>query len=463
MDSYYENIRNQNYEKAQRSIEKNKLIKKNRNALLYNLEMGKLYRLQKDYTNSNIHLNYADAISENNRKSLGDIMVSNVANPMLQYYRGEDHEQFMMHYYKALNYVSMGLTDDAVVEAKRITLSNNIQFNKFKNKEKRYSQDAFALNLQGMIYEMAGDMNNAFIAYRNAVELYQNANNNFYYGVEMPAQLKKDYRRAANAMGFSTDLFQYENNICDQVMDSSSENGSLILFIEEGQAPVKEQAEILITSSNNGIGSFNYIDANGLDANMNFNYGLYGIGQEKLTDIRTMRIAMPKYIVQNWQPKEFTIDANGIQYQPQLAQNINSIATSTLRERYATELANALARQLTKKGIEKGSQFLATTIAKNNMTENKNDSTQSQKEERKEKQNNKAENIGKAVGFVFNMINSGTEKADTRNWQSLPAFVHYVRIPLHAGENKITINNNGLPTTIIVQGKKGLQMMGLVI
>ena len=170
-------------------------------------------------------------------------------------------------------------------------------------------------------------------------------------------------------------------------------------------------------------------------------------------------IAMPKYIVQNWQPKEFTVDANENQYQPQLAQNINNIATNTLKERYATELANALARQLTKKGIEKGSQFLATAISKNNMTENKSDSTQSQKEERKEKQNNKAENIGKAVGFVFNMINSGTEKADTRNWQSLPAFVHYVRIPLHAGENIIMVNNK----VIIVEGKKGLQMNTVVL
>ena len=459
MDSYYENIRNQNYDKAQRNIEKNKLINKNRNALLYNLEMGKLYRLQKDFVNSNIHLNYADVILENNRKSLGDIVVSNVANPMLQYYRGEDYEQFMMHYYKALNYVTLGLTEDAVVEARRITLSNNTQFNKFKNKEKRYSQDAFALNLQGMIYEMAGDDNNAFIAYRNAVGLYKNANNNFYYGVEMPAQLKKDYCRAANAMGFSTDLFQYENNICDQVIDSSNDNGSLILFIEEGQAPVKEQSEILITANNNGIGSFNYVDANGLDANLNFNYASYGIGVEKLTDLRTMRIAMPKYVVQNWQPREITINANGSQYQPQLAQNINSIATNILNERYATELANALARQLTKKAIEKGTELLTAAIAKSGKKVNKNDSTQAQKEERKEKQNNKAENIGKAVGFVFNMINSGTEKADTRNWQSLPAFVHYVRIPLHAGENKITVNN----TTIIVQGKKGLQMNTVVL
>jgi hypothetical protein len=30
----------------------------------------------------------------------------------------------------------------------------------------------------------------------------------------------------------------------------------------------------------------------------------------------------------------------------------------------------------------------------------------------------------------MNLINTATEKADTRNWQSLPAYIHYVRVPL---------------------------------
>jgi len=58
------------------------------------------------------------------------------------------------------------------------------------------------------------------------------------------------------------------------------------------------------------------------------------------------------------------------------------------------------------------------------------------------------------------MINTVTEKADTRNWQSLPAFISYVRIPLAAGENTITLQQNGVSKTITVTAGKGLQLMG---
>ena len=135
MDSYYADLRAHDYEKATHSLEHNKLIKKNRNALLYNLEMGRLYRLKNDPVNSNIFFNHADNMMEANQKSLKDITLSNLLNPMYEDYRGEDFEQFMMHYYKALNYAALGQPDDAVVEARRITLSTNAQADKFKNTE----------------------------------------------------------------------------------------------------------------------------------------------------------------------------------------------------------------------------------------------------------------------------------------------------------------------------------------
>ena len=78
MGNYYADLREHNYEKAMRSIENNKLIKKDRNALLYNLEMGKLYRLQNDFTNSNMHLNLADGLIESNRKTFADIALGNL-------------------------------------------------------------------------------------------------------------------------------------------------------------------------------------------------------------------------------------------------------------------------------------------------------------------------------------------------------------------------------------------------
>ncbi len=462
MDSYYSNIREQNYDKAMHSLENNKLIKKDRNALLYNLEMGKLYRLQNDFTNSNMHLNIADGIIESSRKSVADIAVGSLVNPMHQTYRGEDFEQFMMHYYKALNYVALGQVQDAVVEARRITLSTGLQGDKFRNKENRYSKDAFALNLQGMIYEMAGDINNAFIAYRNAAEVYLKSNND-YYGVKMPMQLQKDLLRTATTLGFTGDQQEYEKLFEASYKQDDADNGELILFIEEGQAPIKEEKNFVLTAGSNGVGNFNYIDANGLNSSFNFNANAYGIAEDKLVSLRTFRLALPMYTVQYAQQQNVVVTNSTNTYTPQLAQNINSVAINVLKERFLTEMANALARQVTKKLLEKGTQALAEGIARSTDKREAKDTSNAENEKVSREKKETIQAVGQVAGFVMNMVNTATEKADTRNWQSLPAFVSYVRIPLHAGENNITVNTNGQLTTLKVNAGKGLQMMSVLV
>ncbi len=461
MNAYYADLREHNYEKAMRSIENNKLIKKDRNALLYNLEMGKLYRLQNDFTNSNRHLNLADGMIESNRKTLADIALGNLLNPMRQAYKGEDHEQFMMHFYKALNYVALGKTEEAVVEARRITLSSTTQGDKFRNKENRYSKDAFALNLQGMIYEMAEDINNAFISYRNAVEIYVKADNN-YYGVKMPEQLQQDFLRTSAIMGFSVEP-QYEKVLNVSYNNTSIENGELILFLEEGQVPVKEEKNFFLIASNNGINSFNYIDANGASANFNFNASNYGIAEDKITSLRAFKLSLPTYSIQYDQPQNIIVSNNENNYTPQLAQNVNSIAINVLKERFITEMGNALARQITKKLLEKGTEAAAEGIARSTDKREAKDSSTEEKEKTEKNKEDRINRVGEIAGLAMNIFNTINEKADTRNWQSLPAFVSYVRIPLQAGENMIHISTNGSTKTIKVNGGKGLQMMGVVV
>lgn len=45
-----------------------------------------------------------------------------------------------------------------------------------------------------------------------------------------------------------------------------------------------------------------------------------------------------------------------------------------------------------------------------------------------------------ALGSLFGIINAITEKADTRNWQTLPHSICYTRIPMKLGTNEITLN-----------------------
>ena len=148
---------------------------------------------------------------------------------------------------------------------------------------------------------------------------------------------------------------------------------------------------------------------------------------------------------------------------PQLAQNLNSIAVNVLKERFVTEMANALARQLTKKLIEKGTQALAQSVAKNNTPKQTLDSSQTTKEKQKKENQQPAEMVGEVAGLVMNVFNTVSEKADTRNWQSLPAFISYVRLPLQPGENTITVNYNGNPISFKVIGAVGLQLKAVVV
>lgn len=463
MEGYYADLREHNYSKAMRSIEHSKLQKRTRNALLYNLEMGKLYRMQNDFVNSNRFFNRADALMENNRKSLTDIGLSNLVSPMLQDYKGEDFEKFMMHYYKALNYAALGQTEDAVVEARRISLSENTQGNKFGGKVNRYTGDAFAFNLQGMIYEMAGNMNDAFISYRNAAEIYLD-NRSEYYGVKIPSQLQNDLLRTAAFMGFSEDQQHYQKLFtAERGIGGIPINGELILFLEEGNAPIKEEKNFILTSGKNGVGSFYYTDANGNPIDYRFNYNEFNIGEEKLTSLRTIRVALPQYKMQYTERQNAAVNLNGNIYIPELAQNINNVAVNILQERFLTELGKAIARQLTKKLVEKGTQHVAENIAKGNDKPEDANADAAEKEIEKKRKEENARQTGEVTGFLMNAVNTLTEKADTRNWQSLPAFVSYIRIPLSAGENIISITAGGKQKTITVNGGKGLQMTSIML
>ena len=454
MGDYCNELHSHQYDKAIKSIEKNKVLKHKRNLLLYNMELGRLYMLNNNPQKSNEYFNAADALLESNYKNIKDVAVSNLTNPMMETYRGEEYEKLMVNYFKAINYANLGKTEDAVVEARRITLATNRLNEKFNSKISRYSKDPFVLNLQGLIYEMNGDWNNAFIAYRNAADVYLNANSD-YYGVEIPNQLKQDLLHAANMMGFSDEQSRYENlfnqKLNLQKKDSTSE---LVLFMEEGVAPVKEDNSIVITNTNS-IGSYQYMDRNGTYVSVPFNHRNYGIKDDKISNIRTIKVSLPFYRVVSNKSNSVKIKVNESEYYPELVEDFNTLAIKTLDERYLSEIAKAMARFIVKKTMEVGSSKLAESLAQ------KKDDKMSEKEKKNNKEN--AENVAKAVGFLVNMTNTFTEKADTRTWLSLPAYISYVRIPLTTGENKIEISGFGKTININATGKKGLQIRSVTL
>src|SRR5687767_13771563 len=241
INAYYTQVTQQRYDKAYTALDANKLLQQKRNRLLFLLEKGKMAHLLQQYEKSNQYFNEADLFIEDARTSAKDIALGTLLNPMMQTYKGEDFEKFMVHYYKALNYLYLRQPNEAMVEARRISLQSYSQQDKNNNNERKFSDDAFSLMMQGIIYENSGDVNNAFIAYRNAADLFLR-NDGAWYGVKLPEQLKKDVLRTAWQNGFTEELGRYEQlfNIT-YAPGEKAEGGELVLFWENGMAPVKRE------------------------------------------------------------------------------------------------------------------------------------------------------------------------------------------------------------------------------
>jgi len=172
------NLFNGDFNQAITNIDKNKFLLKDRNRLLYLMEKGKVEHLRGNYEVSNALLEEAYIIIDDRiNTNVGQAIAAKVTNAMAEPYKGEDFEKVTIHYYKALNYFQLGLPDAALVEAKRINLKLYQLNEKYSDNKNKYSEDAFSQILQGILYEATGDINNAFIAYRNAEEIYGRNNN----------------------------------------------------------------------------------------------------------------------------------------------------------------------------------------------------------------------------------------------------------------------------------------------
>lgn len=448
---YYSSLRQGNYKKAAESLDNNRLLKKDRNHLLYLLERGKICHLLQQWDSSNRYLNEADQIMEAARTSAKDIALGTLLNPMMQTYKGEDFEKYLVHYYKALNYLQLGETNDALVEARRITLRTYTQEDKTGNKNK-YTEDAFSLMLQGLIYEKGKDLNNAFIAYRNAVDVYLE-NKGSYYGTEMPHQLKKDLLRTANQNGFTDEVNRYErllNTTFDMEMPGN-EGGELVLFWENGSAPVKQQQDIFFSLFKDAGGRFMFTDAAGLyNVPFDFSSG-YSSNDIKLDNLRSFRVALPRYEAQPLPYSGASLQLNNHSYSFEAVENVNTLAFTTLNERMLKELSSTLTRLAVKKLAE-------AAVRPKEEKDDKNKTEEQKKKDKKEKAQREALALG------LQIFNFASEKADTRNWQSLPHTIYYTRVPLQKGENSILLQFTGASAKSVqffANGNGGLQFQNI--
>ncbi|MFN6946088.1 MAG: COG3014 family protein [Cytophagaceae bacterium] len=385
-------------------LETSKKLRK-KEKLLYYLNRGVLSSMKGEYAESNVFFEQAYLMVEDYQVNYLNEGAAFLSNPNMVAYRGENFEQLLINYYKALNFLKLGNIEAALVECRRMNIRLN-QINSFYDSENKYKRDAFMHNLMGIIYDAAGEYNNAFIAYRNAYNIYQEDYIEMF-GFGAPEQVKKDLLRTAYLNGFFTDLDFYERQFGIKYIHDSSKKGSLVFFWHNGLGPVKSEWSINFNIIRGRGGNVMFVNE---QMGLSFPFAMSGDNYQSsgLSDLEFIRVAFPKYIERPLLYNSAKLSVGSKEFHLEKAQDVNAIAFRSLQDRMLLEMGKSLLRV----GLKKATEY---------------------------KLRSQHSGAGAAVG-IFNAI---TEKADTRHWQTLPHNIHYTRIPLEEGVHEVTFTGSG--------------------
>lgn len=399
-------------ERAEKVLENSKKASEGKAKLLYHLNRGLVASLQGEYEESNRFFEEAYTLGEDLRNNYWNTATSLLLNPNFTYYTGEDHELLLIHYYKALNFLKMHDTQSALVECRRLNIKLQKMSDQYQSnvlgKKGKYTRDAFIHNLMGIIYDADQDYNNAFIAYRNAVDIYQE-DYQAMFGIDPPNQLKRDLLRTAYLMGFETELKRYEEQFGMKYQHEKQEGGELVFFWNNGLGPVKDEWSInfALVRGRGGVVNFTN-DALGL----NFPFQLEDeedYEKKNLSSVEFIRVAFPKYVERPMLfDNAYLSLGQGKKIALEQAENISDIAFQSLQQRMLKEFGVSLLRVAIKKATEYS-------------VRQENDD----------------------LGAVIGLVNAITEQTDTRNWQTIPHSIYYGRTSLAEGQQNISLHLQG--------------------
>lgn len=378
-----------------------------KNRVLYGMDRGMTLHLAGDYLQSNVALEQSeDEVDRLYTRRVRTETAAFLTNDNLLPYEGDPYEQAMINVLKALNYALLGDLEGALVEARRVDHRLNVLSDRTKDKND-YREDGFARYVTGILYEAAGQMNDAFIAYRKSYEIYQSVKS--WSGTGAPAQLQVDLLRAAEALRLNQELMEYQRafpNIQWQSAEEQRQLTQVVVISYNGRAPRKEDRFLDVPVS---MDALQLVLLNRALTQNNRNRAadttLYALNG------RVVRIAIPKLIPQKTHVPVDTVSlvsegSAPVTVRTELAQNVTALADKALDERLPAITVKATARAATKFAMAE-----AATRGSQSAAGQKN-----------------ADWVGLLVGLVAHGYAIASEEADKRSWRTLPDEIHLARV-----------------------------------
>ena len=167
-------VRSDDYAGAIGEIQKNrKKYYPSKNTLLYFLDYGLLNHLAGNFTESNKSFENAKRIADDYfTKSITKEASTFLINDAMRPYYGEDFERALIYFFKAINYATLGETEGALVEARQLNHFLKTLQTKYGHKNV-YKEDPSIRYIMGMLYEDGGEVNDALIEYKKAIQSYE--------------------------------------------------------------------------------------------------------------------------------------------------------------------------------------------------------------------------------------------------------------------------------------------------
>jgi len=367
--------------------------------LLALYERGLILHYAQQYGESNLELHKAEDLYDDlYTKSLSREAGALVTSDVITHFRGERFESAYIHYYKVLNYLHLGDGQGALVECRKL----NQKLKTFRDAEDTfYTDDPFLEYLTGIVYESQGDMSDAWVSYRIALEAYENLGGSF--NVRYPPDLACDVERAGERLGQMSDRpGPPESPECPEII---SGGGAVVLLLETGFAPHKTEVNIVAPILEGELDADDF-DADRFALTLADRAGPRRVRAEKV--VHWLKIAFPEIVEEPAWTDEVEVIPVEMPTSAVRASRATSIETLVLRrfeERRTRILAKTFARALTK--------YLAQRAAE--------------------------KETGRLGGIAVNLFNIATETADTRSWSTLPGHIYLARLFLPEGRYTLQV------------------------
>ncbi len=396
------------FAQAAARVESGKASYGTKNALLFELDKGLLLQGAGQYQESNASFEAAKRTAKDLfTKSVTAEASTFLINDAMRPYYGEDFERALIHVFCALNYALLGQTDEALVECRQVDFYLKTLRVDYGHKN-AHTDDAFANYLGGLLYEDAGETNDAHISYLKALDAYEDYAKR--YKTPRPAGLLEDALRTARILGFTDRVESLQKRWGDVPAPARPAGaGELIVLLFNGLAPQKVNSFFEI-SVFNGWPYVEQVKTSGEeDAQVEqARAAMRGVAADKM-----IRLAVPVYKPTPYTVRGMRVEAGDVQAEGSLVEDVGAIARQNLKDRIGRTRAKAVARAVVKYLI---AQKVSEKVGEK-----------------------KGAGAGRLFKAVLQAAAAATETADKRSWRTLPDQILMARAVLPAGPHQARV------------------------